>query len=673
MEQSVVNILSNYVPMVQRYQSQFSSLNTLLRKTTLTGKISSLDIAENLFDYMEKTQEKFENLQNELMHTIMQQNFYNAQEEARISTKVIGDMLGQFIRGCHESVLGLSKNRLLHDLVVRYVNEIDKEKSIEYFEEIVKFFKNFGDDSENSFKDILFFANDGTLLRRLNFSSQQEIHSKTKLSSILDCTKVESYAEYCQKVDFYCVREDVLDEKMELFLMLPLRTHKEAEASVAVVFMVAMEEELNKIMAQFPYRLPQGNLLVVNDKQNIVFSDNTRAFPIGQFLAFNRRQEYTFLDTRSKTYLVAESQVSGLEHLESAILQYTVCRIVPLHIAFDVKQQTKREIPSHLLEDSLLVTENLDRVIAEGENINEELGDVVINGEIIASKSHSYALNPILNNIRILSEEMNTLCIQSTEELQKGIYHALFNVAEYYAKYLVLATDRLFAKAIKDVEQIGTNVELAKYFNHQEGVTEATIKTFLSGLVEDFAYFYNVLLVDKEGMILLNALEDAELNQKKINFYATAGGGAVVSNFEPTILYADKPTFLISLPIKDANYLLGGLVFVLDFAKMQAFLNQVLPSESSIVSKESEIFSVVFDDYKNILSTTKPDFSFDVFLQNETLDFKSLKKMNQIAKIGQKFYLVCSDVCNVQSVFTEYTRKSLYAVIFVAVKEDSLD
>lgn len=109
MEQSVVNILSNYVPMVQRYQSQFSSLNTLLRKTTLTGKISSLDIAENLFDYMEKTQEKFENLQNELMHTIMQQNFYNAQEEARISTKVIGDMLGQFIRGCHESVLGLSK------------------------------------------------------------------------------------------------------------------------------------------------------------------------------------------------------------------------------------------------------------------------------------------------------------------------------------------------------------------------------------------------------------------------------------------------------------------------------------------------------------------------------------------------------------------------------------
>ncbi len=52
MEQSTIGILSTYMPMAERYKSQFISLNTLLSKTTLTGKIISLDIAENLLDYM---------------------------------------------------------------------------------------------------------------------------------------------------------------------------------------------------------------------------------------------------------------------------------------------------------------------------------------------------------------------------------------------------------------------------------------------------------------------------------------------------------------------------------------------------------------------------------------------------------------------------------------------
>ena len=88
MEQSTLNLLSTYMPMAQRYKSQFSSLNTLLSKTTLTGKISSLDIAANLFDYMEQTQEKFENLQEKLINTIMEQSFLNLYEEAQTSSRI---------------------------------------------------------------------------------------------------------------------------------------------------------------------------------------------------------------------------------------------------------------------------------------------------------------------------------------------------------------------------------------------------------------------------------------------------------------------------------------------------------------------------------------------------------------------------------------------------------
>ena len=184
------------------------------------------------------------------------------------------------------------------------------------------------------------------------------------------------------------------------------------------------------------------------------------------------------------------------------------------------------------------------------------------------------------------------------------------------------------------------------------------------------------MLFDKDGTILLNGLDDNTLNKKKIHFHgSTESDNVVVSNFESTFLYNDKSTILMYRYLKDSSHrFLGGLMFVIDFARIQDFLNQILPNESKIASGNSEIFSVVFDDSKNVLATTKHDLDFDEFLHNDVIDFKNLKKMSQIIEIGSKHYLICSDICNTQqSAFTEYTRRALHAVIFVLVKEDKTE
>lgn len=111
------------------------------------------------------------------------------------------------------------------------------------------------------------------------------------------------------------------------------------------------------------------------------------------------------------------------------------------------------------------------------------------------------------------------------------------------------------------------------------------------------------------------------------------------------------------------------MLFVLDLEKIQVFLDNSLPKESAILSEKSEIFSVAFDSAKNILATTKPDFNFENYNLSDTFDFKSLKNFKKIIQIGQKHYLICSEVCDpAQSAFTEYTKRSLYVMIFVAVK-----
>ena len=145
MESQTANLLSNYMPMVQRYKSQFASFNTLLGKTTLTGKISSLDIAENLFEYMERTQEKFENLQDKLIETILEQNFLNSYEEADTSVKIISEILNLYFHNRHEDISTIAKSQYLLQKCLEFEsNKNDAEKSKATLEAIVNYLKRFG-------------------------------------------------------------------------------------------------------------------------------------------------------------------------------------------------------------------------------------------------------------------------------------------------------------------------------------------------------------------------------------------------------------------------------------------------------------------------------------------------------------------------------------------------
>lgn len=680
MEQTTINLLSPYMPMVKRYESQFLSLNTLLSKTTLTGKISSLDIAENLFDYMEKTQEKFESLQEKLIETIMEQNFLNAYEEAETSIKTIAQTLNFYFSNRHEDISTLSKSQYLLSLALTYTqNKATNMQNVkEALEAIYDYVYRFGT-SGKVYKSIALYNAEGELLKGILENKAQPFALRTKMPMVLEANGIDTYGEFYQKTDFYVQKIIDDNEGGEFFFVIPLRENREQAPLLSIVFVVDIASEFNFILNNFSFRLPQSNLIIMNAKNTILFSDNTRTFSLGQLVTLNTHEQYTFLESRSKTCIAALKEVGDLSGFSSIVSGWKICRAVPLYVAFDAKRQQNYEVDSALLENSLLITEDLDTVIAESENINEELGDVVINGEIIASKSHSYALNPILNNIRILSEEMNTLCVQSTGELQKGIYNALFNVVEYYAKYSTLVVDSLFKECIKDSIWIRNTVQFRRYFAELEkGIpsdeTLNDVKNVLGILKENYKNFYNVILFDKLGNVLHNSLDNSSLIGKSVDGVDRLNSGIEIylSNFTATEFYNNKKTIIFYSGIKDSNQrFVGGVAYVLDLDKINMLLKEALPKDSSILSEKSEIFGVIFDGQKNILASTKENFNFDDYSNGEETDFKNLKDTKKIVKIGEKYYLVCTHSLDSNSAFVEHTRRPLYAVIFVMVKEEA--
>ena len=672
MEQSTLNLLGSYMPMAQRYKSQFSSLNTLLSKTTLTGKISSLDIAENLFDYMEQTQEKFEELQEKLIKTIMEQNFLNVYEEAQTSSKVLSELLNAYLQSRYEEILALLRSDVLENCID---NQEEKTKEVQQaiFDYLKEFAKNSG-----AYKDVLLFDDKGNTLEAL----LPKVAPKTALAAILEAHKIESFGDFFSKVDFY-QQGTLLEERMEFFFVLPLRKEAEQPANFVAVFVLDFQGIFEWLNNCFPYRLVQSNLVITNQKNVVLFSDNPKNFPVGSSLKTNTLEGYHFIEFRSKTCIFAQNEIGSLQ-TKNIVENWKVCRILPLYVAFDIKKQNNEKINPDILKDSLLITDELDAVIAEGENINEELGDAVINGEIIASKSHSYTLNPILNNIRILSEEMNTLCIQSAEELQKGIYGALFNTIGYYSKYAVVAMDNFLRECVCEISWIKNAPEFRRYL--LEGIQDKTssntkekIKSLLECLGENLKNYYNIVFFDKDGNILHNSLEDAKYDNEKLNIIERLGNsvhnnGVMISNYEASPLYDGDSTMIVYAGIKEGVRVIGGLAFVLDIKRVSSLINDIMPKGSPIISDKSEIFTVVFDSQKNILATTNPEFTFEGYQLEDKIDFKNLKDFKKIIKIDQKYYLLCTEVCpNTKNGFVEYTKHSLYSLVLVALKEEMLE
>ncbi|MDE6979605.1 MAG: hypothetical protein K2O85_08570, partial [Helicobacter sp.] len=116
MDTKTVNMLNAYMPNIGHYRTQFSSLNSLLGKTTLTGKISSLDIAENLFNFMEDTQKQFNTLQEGLINTLIEHLFGSCYHEASASVGIMAGILVHTVSERRLDTLSLAQSSRFQNL-----------------------------------------------------------------------------------------------------------------------------------------------------------------------------------------------------------------------------------------------------------------------------------------------------------------------------------------------------------------------------------------------------------------------------------------------------------------------------------------------------------------------------------------------------------------------------
>ncbi|MGP1449676.1 MAG: cache domain-containing protein [Wolinella sp.] len=635
MQNKAILLLSEYMPDVLQYKSQFESLNALLNKTTLTGKISSLDIAENLFAYMEETQQKFAELQEELINTLIEQKHLTILDGAKLNAQSSIDVLNRSLFERTSDIVLLSKSDVIYRYLTNHTSTISREALENRLSEYALKY--------STYEDIIVFDRDSNIVARLGGGS-----TKSSKESLIQQTlnMQEEFLESFAVVDF-------IDKKTpSLIYSAPVQKPGTNERVGVIATVFKFEDELERIFKRFHDNAHGSLIMLLDAKNRVIGSLNPNDFPIGSALPIQKIGNHHFVITSKRAYMLACAKAQG--YFGYTGLGWSAALLIPLRSAFDSKHFNFAKIPHELLEESSLMTSELKHVISEAENINEDLGDVVINGEIIASKSHSYALNPILNNIRLLSEEINQVCVDSIRGLQKTILASALHGVAFYAKVAIDLIDRNLYERASDCRWWAMTLYFVNNMRKcQEPEVRDTMTATLCKINTLYPMYHNLVLFDASGKIV--AISNKDESRRLGGFIAEDDFARVcgirdtqkyhVSQFVPSHLYHDKPTYIFYAPIlsnDDERSFIGGMALVFD-AEVQFgnMLRDSLPKKSD-ESDDGELFGLLVERGGKIIASTSSELKPGEILELDSrlMEIKDGREIDEIISFRGKQYML---------------------------------
>ncbi|RAX58643.1 hypothetical protein CCZ01_02345 [Helicobacter monodelphidis] len=646
LDKQLVNLLTDNMNEISTYRGRFYSLNSLLRKTTLTGKISSLDIAENLFQYMEETGIKFSQLQDRLISTLMDQHFKILSSGLGLTASVIARSMGRVIDNITATSIIFLESSTFNDLLSGiYTNEhsVYLKKFLEIFD---------------YFLEINIVSKEGDII----FSTQNPQPKNTKTSVVARVLNEKS------KIFNTLVAPDFSACKDALHLYIAY--DKNGQKGV-VHFAIKLECYSDSIFKSF-YHASNASVIMafLNERDEVIASSHQRVLPSFQKVVTQNIDEHWLFYIHKTPYI---AEISPLPYLNYD-LKWKSLVAISLKGAFDSRQ--RESIDATYLQDTALITDELKEVMEEADNLNEDLSDVVINGEIIASKRRSYALNPILNNIRILSEEIGGVCLRSIEDLKMSVFSSLLVRVDFYAKAVVSSLDGFLRKTMRVLCWYANDTQ---YLELKNLYADHTLKEYIAAnesYITLFSFDYNGITQEFCRGDFSHQVGESIPFEHLLNVRSLKGDkSAYLSNFDFSSLYKEKQTYTLYAPTykrhEERKELIGGLGILLNVESLlHDILSQALQTHREMFSSQSELFGIVIEKGGKIIASSNEHFKAGEILEidNRYILNHAGECLNEIAYFQDKPYMISAQAAHFGEIFKrDNLSGTVVALIFLAL------
>ena len=561
-----MNDLLNIFPFIEQTMIDLEKQNKFLNKVTLTGKINALNVAANLFEFTDKTAIIFDELKVELINALLEENIKKITSELEFKAKTTIDIL---IRNLFERTADVGF--LSTDDVIRAFltsQEISKESLEERLREYASKY--------SVYNEILIFDVNGNVKANMN---QKNIITQTNDSIIQEALNSESYVERYAKTDIFKSQEKTLIYAQKI-------TYNNQPIGV-LCLCFKFEDELESIFSNLA---KDKEILSISDSKEILASNKKR-----KYTPFSN-QKYIILD---KKYIAVTKKTSGYQGY-NGIEGWFATAIRDSADIIQTKNDEENDASSEG-EQSNLLSKELNAIIEKANNIIEDIADVIINGELIASKQKVYVLTPILDNLRNISTELLTSIKHSIKNLEHIVKEGLINDVKMASHLAIDIMDRNLYERANDCRWWA----LTPTFQQElaSGTPQSSVlNPILQYINELYTVYTNIFIYDTHKKIVAASNNTEIIGQTVDGTYVEKtlsnknSQNYFVSDFSSTKFYDEKATYIYSASIVYQERVVGGIAVVFDaLPEFQAILNDSFPSHKKgfmlFIDKEKQVIS----------------------------------------------------------------------------------
>ncbi len=601
-----MNQLLEIFPFVKQTMLDLEKQNKFLNKVTLTGKINALHVAANLFEFTDKTAVIFDELKVELINALLDENIKKITNELGFKAKTTIDIL---IRNLFERTADVGF--LSTDSVIRsflYSDNISKDTMLKHLQEYAAKY--------SVYNEIVIFDVEGNV--KINMNKENSIsHSNDDIIKM--ALKSSDYIESYKQTDIFKAQNRTLMYAQKI-------THNSQNIGV-LCLCFKFDDELKGIFENLSYN---NEILALSDNKEILAGNTKLQTPK------YKNEEYSLVQNR---YIAVTKKSSGYQGYYGMKEWFATAMIDANAIKVPTITQEMQESSN----SSNLLSENLHAIIEKANNIIEDIADVIINGELIASKQKVYLLTPILDNLRNISTDLLTSIKDSIMNLEYVVKEALIHDVKMASHLAIDIMDRNLYERANDSRWWA----LAPEFKDELTVKEpdlSKVTDTLKYINNLYTVYTEIFIYDKNKTIIASS-NDTSLVGKSVHDEYIAktlsnknSQNYYVSSFVNEPFYNNEATYIYSASIVHENQILGGIGVVFDSTpEFLAMLDDSFP-------KNKKGFMLFIDNNKQVISSNSSRYNIldTIDIDDKFLYTDSISSVYDFVTFDEKEYIVAS-------------------------------
>ncbi len=627
-----------FIPTLMKNIKELDKLNKNLAKVTLTGKISSLSAAKTLFEFMENSQVEFSILKDKLTDALLEEDVKRATTLMKRRVQVVIDIL---IRNLFERTADVSFLATDYDIIEFLASPTHTQEQSDFMKQrlqeyVLKY---------SVYDEIIVLNPNGDVAINLD-KNNHILHSNDQIIT----QTLNSSDNFCE-----IYRQSDLQKDKNKSLIYSAKIKNSNGIVVGVLCLCfKIEDEMEKIFNKLEFK---------NSIYALLDSD-------GRVLSANHKVDKVSLDRYSDNLYFTKTALSSIATGDSyqgykgqgwkayTSLNYQQAfEVANSSLDFDLKKY----------EETSLVSDKLQKIKDHSEDITEDLMDVALNGEIIASKTRTYSLNPVLENLRIITQGIHKIVQSSIDEVFNIVFQTHLEELLFKASLCVEIMDRNLYERANDVRWWALESRIRRELE-KDKIETKNLTDILEYINTLYTVYTNIFIFDKNYKIVAVSNKN---EQKAVG--TTVEGQAYASSinntnsqkyfvtpFEKTPLYNNKETYIYTASITSlsSENRLGGVGVVFDSeVEFKAILSH---------TQDSSQQGLFCDDHGVVISTHNIDIKVGDLFE------PCLKHLNQttntqkstIITINQEEYL--AGISSSDS-YREYKKEDGYSNLVYAI------